>query len=140
MKLIAFKKVLKELEKGTPLRQILDTPGMPSRRMFYDWIDESEDLRKRYARAKELAAEALFDRMVEIAETPVMGDETTIGPNGVTITTKDQIQARRLLIDTLKWRLAKEAPKKYGEKLDVTTDGEKLGQVTVFELPNNDRE
>ncbi len=139
-KLVAFKKVIKALESGKTLGNILDEPNMPSRTGFYSWLKSEEGFEEKYVRAKELSAEALYDEMIRIAETPIMGDETTIGPNGVTITTKDQIHHRRLLLDTIKWRLGKEAPRKYGDKLDVTSDGEKVGQVTIFELPSNGRE
>lgn len=139
-KLILFKKVIKELEKGTPLRQILNTPGMPTRSRFYDWLDKNESFQERYTRAKDLAASALYDKMLEIASTPMLGETVEHGPNGVKITQADMLGHRRLLLDTIKWRLTKEAPKKYGDKLDVTTGGDKINQVTIFELPNNGRE
>jgi hypothetical protein len=36
------------------------------------------------------------------------------------------IQRNKLQIDARKWMLGKMQPKKYGDKLDVTTDGDKL--------------
>ena len=33
----------------------------------------------------------------------------------------------RLRVDTLKWKLARMQPKKFGDKMDVTSDGQKIG-------------
>lgn len=119
---ITFRKILRLIEDGTPVRQILGTKGMPTRRRFYDWIEDDEKMRERYARAKEIAAEAIFDEMVEIARTPLDGKTVERGPKGKTVKIGDMLGHRTLLINTLKWRLMKEAPKRFGEKLDVTSD------------------
>lgn len=140
-----FKKTLRGLEDGTPLRQLLGKAGYPSRRKFYDWVKEDESMRERYARAKELAADALYDEMLHIARTPLEGSEITHGPLGVTVKTADALGHRRLLIDTIKWRLAKEKPEKYGDKLDVTSKGEALavpsiiGMTIINEMTPNDK-
>lgn len=135
-----FAKVIAELQNGTPLRDVLDDIEMPSRTSFYGWLDENPDFSERYARAKQVAADALYDEMLTIANTPMAGETTTLDKDGVKIVTADMLGHRRLLIDTIKWRLAKEAPKKFGDKLDVTTAGDKVGQVTIFQLPDNGRE
>lgn len=127
-----FKKILQSIEEGTPLRRIVGTPGQLSRRKFYDLIKESEPMRERYARAKELAAEALYDEMLEIARTPIEATETTNTPQGVIVKTADALGHRRLLIDTIKWRLGKERPEKYGDKLDVTSGNKPLAVPAVI--------
>lgn len=129
---IAFKKVIKELQNGKPLGQVLDMRGMPSRTAFYAWCDADKSKSERYVRAKEIAAAALFDRMLEIAETPIHGQTVEDGPHGVKIVTGDMLGHRRLLIDTIKWRLAKERPDKYGDKLDVTSDNKALGVPAII--------
>jgi hypothetical protein len=45
-------------------------------------------------------------------------------------------QRDRLRVDARKWLLSKMLPKKYGDKLDVTSDGEKMPVVTVNLAPN----
>jgi hypothetical protein len=135
-----FSRVISELQNGTPLRQVLDDIEMPSRPSFYSWIDQDPEMAERYLRAKKIAADALYDEMLAIANTPMAGETTTVDKDGVKIVTADMLGHRRLLIDTIKWRLAKEAPKKFGDKLDVTTAGDKVGQVTIFQLPDNGRD
>jgi hypothetical protein len=135
-----FARVIATLQNGTPLRQILDDVEMPSRTDFYSWLDKYPDCSERYVRAKKIAADALYDELLAIASTPMPGETTTVDKDGVKIVTSDMLGHRRLMIDTIKWRLAKEAPKKFGDKLDVTTAGDKVGQVTIFQLPDNGRE
>jgi hypothetical protein len=136
-----FKKILKGIEDGTPLRQIIKATPRLSSATFYKWLEESTARQKRYARAKELAAEALYDEMLDIARTPVEAIETTETPQGVIIKTADALGHRRLLIDTIKWRLGKERPEKYGDKLDVTSGNKPLtappiiGMVIKNEIP-----
>lgn len=125
-----FKKTLKGIEDGTPLRQLLGTPGNISKRKFYELLNVDENYRARYAHAKEIAAELLFDEMLEIAKNPLTETITTIG-DSYSITTKDNVQRSRLMIDAIKWRLAKELPKKYGDKLDVTSDNKPIGLPAI---------
>lgn len=128
---VLFQKVLDEVEKGKPLRQILGSNGMPSRRKFYDWIDSDESMRERYARAKDVEADALFDEMLTIAKTPIETELIDDGPNGVRRVTSDNVQRSRLMVDALKWVLAKKAPKKYGDKIDVTSDNQALALPAI---------
>ena len=46
------------------------------------------------------------------------------------------VQALRVQIDSLKWVLSKIAPKKYGDKLDVTSNGKALPTSINIVLDN----
>jgi hypothetical protein len=35
---------------------------------------------------------------------------------------EEDVQRARLKVDVIKWQLSKEEPKKYGDKLDMTSD------------------
>lgn len=131
-----FEYVCKEVENGRPLRRAC--PEMMGLKKFYEMLKESPELEKRYARACEARADKIFDDMLSIADEN--SRDTFIDDNGVERTNQDVIQRSRLMVDTRKWVLSKLAPKKYGDKLDVTTDGEKIqSQVTIFQLPDNGR-
>jgi hypothetical protein len=69
------------------------------------WLTASEELRQRYARAKEAQADYMADEMMQIA------DNTT------------DPQKARLQLDTRKWLAAKLKPKKYGDKQTVENTG-----------------
>lgn len=42
------------------------------------------------------------------------------------------VNARRLQVDTRKWFTSKLAPKLYGEKVDVTSDGKRIQSLLVL--------
>jgi len=126
-----FKKTLRGLEDGTPLRQLLGQAGYPSRRKFYDWIRDDEKMRERYARAKDLHLENLFEELEEIARTPLVGETSEHSNNGFKITQGDNVARSRLMVDVIKWRLAKERPTVYGDKIDVTSGGQALAVPAI---------
>lgn len=73
-----------------------------------------------YARAMAIRADDMFDEMVEIADTPMIGEKTkTLADGKVEISTADMTEHRRLRVDTRKWALARMNPRKYGDKVQV---------------------
>jgi hypothetical protein len=138
-----FNDILDEITEGRALTNILKDPGMFSPNIFFKYLVDNPDKQKLYARACEVRHELLFDRMLNIAETPEEGDETTLDHNGIKIVTKDMLGHRRLKIDTIKWQLGKLNPKKFGDKLDLTSESKitfaaenltEEEQATLFEL------
>lgn len=99
------------------------------------WLKEHEEFRELYARAKEMQADLLADQIIEISNTPVEGvtKKTTQNQFGTfqEITIGDAIAHRRLQVDARKWKASKLAPQKFGDKIDITTQGEKLPQTVI---------
>lgn len=96
---------------------------------FYQHIRKNVDAQERYARAKEIQCEYIADEMLEIADdatndfmTVVKGDISYEKEN------KEVVNRSRVRIDTRKWLLSKLVPKKFGDRVDVTSLGEKLLQ------------
>ncbi|MDQ1855746.1 hypothetical protein [Chryseobacterium sp. WLY505] len=129
-----FNKIINLIvDEGKPVRQILKEKWAPSTSTFFDWLEEDEKKAKRYARACEIRADILFEEMHEIAFTPEIGETVEMnqkgGKNGKKEMRKiqgDMLGHRRLKVDTLKWQISKLNPKKYGDKLDVTSGGDKI--------------
>jgi len=100
---------------------------------FYRWIEKDEDLRNKYARARQLQAEVLADEIIELASKERATVETMVGETDKgSISSeirKDNYNRTRLEIDARKWLASKLAPKKYGNTLDLTTLGEKIENV-----------
>jgi hypothetical protein len=126
-----FEDILEEIIDGRGIRSILQDRGMPRALSFYKWLKDRPEWQERYAYACELRQEFLFEKMMEIANTPEEGVEVTYDHNGIKEVHKDMIQHRNLKVNTLKWQLAKLNPKKYGEKVDLTTDGDKIQNPNV---------
>lgn len=136
----AIQIVLDRICDGESLRGILHWASrdrLPSVSTFLGWVKEDTDLQKQYARACEVRAEQIFDEILEISNES--NADLEIGEKGNLIINGEAVQRSRLKIDARKWALSKMNPKKYGDKVDVTTDGEKINSVTIFELPNNGR-
>ena len=112
------------------LRKVLIQDGMPSSETFYKWLDADKNKSKQYARACEDRHDTLFDEIIEIADendadVSIIGGEAKIDGNTV--------QRSRLKIDARKWALSKMNPKKYGDKIDLTTKDKEL-TTTVINL------
>jgi hypothetical protein len=118
------------LAEGKSLREICRTEGMPSVGTVLRWVGEDEHLREQYTRAREMQADAYFDEIVLIADTPQRGERRTIKPDGSEeVVELDMIEHRKLRVDARKWSAARMAPKKYGDRVDVTSGGEKIAAM-----------
>ena len=83
-----------------------------------------DDRLNKYARATKMRADFLFDQILEIADK--QDKDVEISKDGIEIVNHNLVNRNRLQIDSRKWVLSKMNPKKYGEKLDVTSDGEQI--------------
>lgn len=109
------------LAEGKSLREVCAQEGMPPESTVRQWVvDDREGFAAQYARARALGLDALADEILAIADTPKLGTKTTSKASGTETTEGDMIEHRRLQVDARKWYLSKLAPKKYGDKLDVT--------------------
>jgi predicted transcriptional regulator len=91
--------------------------------MVYRWLEKNEGFRERYARAREDQADFVADEIVEIADDNSRDAEYYVGGN--------HVQRAKLRVDARKWVASKLKPKKYGEKLDLTTGGDKLQPMII---------
>lgn len=102
----------------------------PNPLTIYRWLDDEDkvEFRKQYARAKDAQIEALIDETLEISDDSSNDTLTITKSNGdeVEIENKEWTNRSRLRVDTRKWIAAHLKPKKYGDKLDLTTAGDKL--------------
>ncbi len=135
--------VCDNIEKGLSLRKALLLDGMPNRNTFYEWIDNDETKLNQYARATEIRADLIFEDILHIADD-TSKDHQTVDLDGVEITSvnNEVIQRSRLRVDSRKWILSKMQPKKYGDKLDVTSGNEKLSNpiLSVDPLSSYDKD
>jgi len=122
-----FEYVCQEIEKGRALRNVLKDENMPSTSTFYQWLDNDEVKAKQYARATEVRADIIFDDILAIADENT--NDTSINENGIEVVNNDVIQRSRLRIDARKWVLSKLNPKKFGDKADITSGGEKIQNI-----------
>ena len=107
-------KVLAQMREGKSLRQSAESAGV-ARQTFLDWVDKDEELSGQYAHARAAMIDKIADDIMTIA------DEDLI-PTGEGKVDSAMVQKQRLRVDTRKWLLSKMAPKKYGDKLELSGD------------------
>lgn len=130
-----FEYICQEIDKGKALRNVVGT--FMSSATFYNLMDGNEDLQKRYARASQNRADAIFEDILDIADN--RGNDTFTDSEGNEMVDHAVIQRDRLRVDARKWAASKLAPKKYGDKIDVTSDGEKISvPILSFDPFDND--
>lgn len=104
------------LSEGKKWRDIADHLGMKLATLYLN-INRNE---KHSARAKE-ARDLSADSYAELAELILEQAEGT----------KEELMRARELAQHYRWMAGKRSPRRYGDKIDVTSDGEKI-QATPF--------
>lgn len=116
--------ICERLASGESLRAICRDPKMPAISTVLGWLFDhrSEQFIKDYTRAREINTDVVFEETMEMADKSgevIVGDDRSDGA---------RVSAAKLAVDTRKWFLSRMQPKKYGEKLDVTSAGKELKQ------------
>lgn len=133
-------RICQELALGYSLRTVCEPEDMPSIQTIFNWFRSYPDFLEQYTRAKQESADAMAEEILDIADDATNDYMVRTGKDGDESyqLNGEHVQRSRLRIDTRKFLMAKMKPKKYGDKLDVTTDGEKinnpLNALTVEEL------
>ena len=104
-------RICERIAKGESVRKIVKDKKMPTTSMIFRWLldKDKKEFREQYEEARNVQAETMFEELIEIADAK-----------------KKDVMRDRLRVDTRKWYLSKVLPKKFGDKLDLTTGGKKL--------------
>jgi hypothetical protein len=98
--------ICERIADGESLRKICSDDDMPCRKTVHIWLldPDKEEFLHQYKEACDIRTENMFDALIEIAD---------IGSG--------EVQRDRLRIEIRKWYLSKIMPKKYGDKMDITS-------------------
>jgi hypothetical protein len=102
-------KICERISKGESIRSIGRDPDMPEANTIFEWSIHKDEFYVQYVKAKEAGAEIEAEECEEIAR-----DESI------------DVARAKLIVDTKKWNLSKKLPKRFGDKIDITTAGESL--------------
>jgi len=105
-------RLVAEIQTGRSLRQVCKDEGMPHFTTVLRWVASDADFAIKYTRARVAQADTLFDRMEEVEEAVSAG-------------TMDS-HAARVVLDSMRWRASKLAPKVYGDRLDVSVTDNRI--------------
>ena len=131
--------ILKHLRGGATLREVCREEGMPDHSTVLEWVREDRNgFANRYAQAREAGAYAMADELLEIADdgTNDWVERQRRDGSTETVLNHEHVQRSRLRADTRKWLLSKILPRVFGDKLDVTSQGEKMNQGFVMVAPS----
>jgi hypothetical protein len=101
--------------EGESLRKACESVGM-KHPTFLLWCDQNQALADQYTRARSVGADIEFEGLQELADEPP--EKTASGSVDA-----GWVAWQRNRIDVRKWSLSKKAPKKYGDKVDLTHSG-----------------
>ena len=101
-------KICRRIADGEAWFRICNRNGLPAYGTLYDWLKKYPDFAEAYAQAREMAADRRADEALLVAQNA----------------TAATVQADRLLVNTLQWRAAKGAPKRYGARAEAAEAGE----------------
>lgn len=125
--------ICSRIAHGESLRQICRDDAMPAMSTIMNWLleEEKKDFRKLYENARELQCEVLFDETLEIADdgTNDWVERETDEGRTIEVFDHEHVQRSKLRVDTRKWFISKVLPKKYGEKLDVTSGNKPIKEA-----------
>ena len=94
----------------------------------YDWLEKDEYFARRFARAREIGADAIAQDALEILDTfPLTDGESGKLDSAHVSWMRNRFDGRLKL-------LAKWFPQKYGEKVDVTSGGKTVGLAINIDL------
>lgn len=95
---------------------------MPCIATVMKWARDFPDFTEQYARAREALQEHWAEEILDIADdsTNDWVDREVKGGRHVRSLDEERVSRARLRIDSRKWLLSKLAPKKYGDKIDLT--------------------
>lgn len=114
--------ICERIANGETLRAICRDDHMPHWTVVYDWTAANEAFSLRIARARVLGYDAIAEETLEILDEPPERCATEQGDKvdtGYVQWQKNRAEQRLKL-------LAKWDPKRYGEKIDVTSGNESL--------------
>lgn len=94
---------------------------------FLTWIEKGDDeLKELYARARVRLLDRMAEGLIDISDA----DPLTLPSGGVD---SAAVAHRKLQIDTRKWLLSKLAPRKYGDRLELSGDSENPLTIKTIE-------
>lgn len=99
------------ISRGIGVKKLCKRKDMPSPATIFNWLldEDKKEFLDQYKTASDIRAELMFEELLEIADK------------------KDRdVMRSRLRVDTRKWYLSKVLPKKFGDKIDLTTGGKPL--------------
>lgn len=114
-------KICAGLAEGKSLRTVCLDEGMPALSTIFLWMREHPEFSEQYVTSKSESADARLEQLDDLGDEAIELAQS-VDPKASSAV----VQAVKLKADNIKWTMSKLKPKKYGDKLDLTSDGKAL--------------
>lgn len=115
--------ICERMAEGKSLRQATMNNDPVSKSTFLRWCDGNKKIADQYARALEARTDVLADEILDISDDS--SKDTLHGEFGP-YENKEWVNRSKLRVESRKWLLSKMMPRRYGDKMDVTTNGKDI--------------
>lgn len=126
-------KVCAGVAQGISLRTLCKNEDLPSIQTIFSWFRLHKDFLEQYERAKEQSAVADDETLQELNDLVIEESKKEDFKRANAV-----VAAYKLKADNLKWAMSKKQPKKYGDKLDHTTNGKDLPIAILSHVQRDD--
>jgi hypothetical protein len=100
----------------------------PSYETIMKWLNSNDEFSQMYAQSRQLQAEFMADEIIAISDETEGDAVLKYDRDGRPFAAFDgrNVQRAKLMTDNRRWLMSKMHAAKYGDKLDVTSDGKAL--------------
>lgn len=130
------------IAEGESVRNIVRDERMPSGSSIFRWLldEDKKSFWEQYSRARNIQAELMFEEILDIADDGTNDYMTVIkGKESYNVEDREVTNRSKLRVEARKWFLSKVLPKKFGDKLDMTSDGKALPTPLLNVIRHNQR-
>lgn len=113
--------ICKRIALGESMRSVCRDDGMPTMESIWEWLRNDSRFVEQYERAAAERTDAQQELLLEIGDDAIAHAESA-DPKAANAV----VNAYKLKSDALRWSMSKMKPKKYGDKVDITSDGRAL--------------
>ena len=125
-------KICEQLAQGISLRTVCLDDDMPSPASVFNWLRIHKEFLEQYQRAKDESTDALYEGLSDLGDNAIDLSQSVDPKSSSAV-----VNAVKLKADNLKWMMSKMKPKKYGDKIDMTTNGKDLPVPLLHAISNN---
>lgn len=129
-----MEEIIDWIAHGKTLREFCRIEGNPAWRTVYLWLEKDEDFATRFARAREMGHDAIAEETLEIIDTEAEMAESWSKDGGSKHRDSAHVSWMKNRVEQRMKLLAKWSPKRYGDKIDVTSDGKQVGFAINIDL------
>ena len=120
-------RICDKLSEGNSLRTVCLDDDMPDKATVFRWLRTNKEFCDQYRYAKDESADADLETIEDIGDLAIEHSEEA-DPKAASAV----VNAYKLKADNLKWAMSKKKPKKYGDKVDLTSGGEIIKGNTII--------